>query len=137
MREGSGFLLAVGMMLVGIADSFAAADVFSPDKQVHLNVFVRGGRIHYAVSFNKQPVVETSPLHFFVDGIDITDGPLIALGEVDRKQWVAAQSSTTQTTPALQDALTALRAVLTQDLEPDPTTGGRRILRGVAQGRQP
>ena len=60
------------------------------------------------------------------------------LGEVDRMEhWVAAQSSGTQATPALQDALTALRAVLAQDLEPDPTTGGRRILRGVAKGRQP
>jgi hypothetical protein len=60
------------------------------------------------------------------------------LGEVDRMEhWVAAQPSATQATPALQDALTALRAVLVQDLEPDPTTGGRRILRGVARGRQP
>jgi hypothetical protein len=60
------------------------------------------------------------------------------LGEVDRiEQWVAAQPPTTQATPALQAALTALRAVLTQDLEPDPTTGQRRILRGVAKGRQP
>src|SRR5262249_41299438 len=42
-----------------------------------------------------------------------------------------------QTTPALQDALTALRAVLMQDLEPDPTTGRQRILRGVTKGRQP
>jgi hypothetical protein len=60
------------------------------------------------------------------------------LSEVDRmEQWVAAQSSVTQATPALHDALTALRAVLTQDLEPDPTTGRRRMLRGVAKGRQP
>jgi hypothetical protein len=60
------------------------------------------------------------------------------LSEVDRmEQWVAAQSAATQATPALHEALTALRAVLTQDLEPDPTTGGRRILRGVAKGRQP
>ena len=60
------------------------------------------------------------------------------LDEVDRiEQWVAAQPPTTQATPALQAALTALRAVLTQDLEPDPTTGQRRILRGVAKGRQP
>jgi hypothetical protein len=60
------------------------------------------------------------------------------LSEVDRmERWVAAQPATTQATPALQDALTALRAVLTQDLEPDPTTGGRRILHGVAKGRQP
>jgi hypothetical protein len=60
------------------------------------------------------------------------------LDEVDRmEQWVAAQPATTQATPALQEALTALRAVLAQDLEPDPTTGRRRILRGVAKGRQP
>jgi hypothetical protein len=60
------------------------------------------------------------------------------LGEVDRmEQWVAAQPPTAQATPALQTALTALRGVLTQDLEPDPTTGRRRILRGVAKGRQP
>jgi Transposase DDE domain/Transposase domain (DUF772) len=60
------------------------------------------------------------------------------LTEVDRlEQWVVAQPPTVQATPALQTALTALRAVLTQDLEPDPTTGRRRILRGVAKGRQP
>jgi len=60
------------------------------------------------------------------------------LGEVDQmEQWVAAQPPTAQATPALQEALIALRAVLTQDLEPDPTTGGQRILRGVAKGRQP
>lgn len=60
------------------------------------------------------------------------------LSEVDRlEQWVAAQPTTVQAAPALQTALTALRAVLTQDLEPDPTTGRRRILRGVAKGRQP
>jgi hypothetical protein len=60
------------------------------------------------------------------------------LGEVDRmERWVAAQPATSQATPALQEALTALRAVLTQDLEPDPTTGKRRILRGVTKGRQP
>jgi DDE family transposase/transposase-like protein DUF772 len=60
------------------------------------------------------------------------------LREVERmEQWVASQPPATQATPALQAALTALRAVLTQDLEPDPTTGGQRILRGVARGRQP
>lgn len=60
------------------------------------------------------------------------------LSEVDRmERWVAAQPVTTRATPALQQALTALHAVLAQDLEPDPTTGGRRILRGVAKGRQP
>jgi hypothetical protein len=60
------------------------------------------------------------------------------LSEVDRlEQWVAAQPTPVQATPVLQTALTALRAVLAQDLEPDPPTGRRRILRGVAKGRQP
>jgi hypothetical protein len=60
------------------------------------------------------------------------------LGDVDRlEHWVVAQPVTTQTAPALQAALAALRAVLAQDLEPDPTTGRPRILRGVARGRQP
>src|SRR6266566_287339 len=58
--------------------------------------------------------------------------------EVDRlEQWVAAQPPTVQAVPAVQAALTALQAVLTQDLEPDPTTGQRRIRRGVAKNRQP
>ena len=60
------------------------------------------------------------------------------LSDVERlEQWVAAQPTTVQATPALQQALTALRTVLTQDLEPDPTTGHRRIIQGVAKGRQP
>jgi hypothetical protein len=60
------------------------------------------------------------------------------LTEVERlEQWVAAQPPTVQATPAVQAALSALQAVLTQDLEPDPTTGQRRIRRGVAKNRQP
>ena len=39
--------------------------------------------------------------------------------------------------PTVQAALTALRRVLAQDLEPDPTTGQRRIRRGVAADRMP
>jgi hypothetical protein len=42
-----------------------------------------------------------------------------------------------QAAPAVQAALTALHVVLVQDLEPDPTTGQRRIRRGVAKNRQP
>ena len=37
----------------------------------------------------------------------------------------------------MQEALGALRRVLAQDLEPDPTTGQRRIRRGVAADRMP
>ncbi len=58
--------------------------------------------------------------------------------EVERlEQWVAAQPPTVQAAPAVQAALTALHVILVQDLEPDPTTGQRRIRRGVAKNRQP
>lgn len=57
------------------------------------------------------------------------------LVEVDRVEaWVAAHVSVAEA-PPVQAALTALRRVLAQDLEPDPTTGQRRIRRGVAAER--
>jgi hypothetical protein len=59
------------------------------------------------------------------------------LAEVDRLEaWVAAQAALADA-PAVHAALTTLRQVLTQDLEPDPTSGQRRIRRGVAVDRQP
>ena len=59
------------------------------------------------------------------------------LGEVDRlEQWVTSQVPVAEA-PPVQAALAALRQVLTQDLEPDPTTGQRRIRRGVAAERMP
>ena len=59
------------------------------------------------------------------------------LGEVDRlEQWVLRQVPGAEA-PPVQAALAALRRVLTQDLEPDPTTGQRRLRRGVAAERMP
>ena len=59
------------------------------------------------------------------------------LGEVERlEQWVATEAALADA-PAVQAALTALHQVLRQDLEPDPSTGGLRIRRGVAVDRQP
>jgi hypothetical protein len=59
------------------------------------------------------------------------------LAEVDRVEaWVAAHVPVADA-PTVQAALTALRRVLAQDLEPDPTTGQRRIRRGVAPDRVP
>lgn len=59
------------------------------------------------------------------------------LAEVDQVEaWVAAHVPVAEA-PPVQAALGALRRVLSQDLEPDPTTGQRRIRRGVAQNRMP
>lgn len=59
------------------------------------------------------------------------------LTEVDRlEQWVSTHVPAAEAAP-VQTAVAALRRVLTQDLEPDPTTGQRRIRRGVAAERMP
>lgn len=66
-----------------------------------------------------------------------TDALARLLAEIDRVEaWVAAHVPVAEA-PTVQAALTALRRVLAQDLEPDPTTGQRRIRRGVAPDRLP
>lgn len=60
------------------------------------------------------------------------------LSEVDSLQrWVAEHAAEAIERPPLSDALAALRRVLEQDLEPDPTTGRPRIKRGIAKDRMP
>jgi hypothetical protein len=59
------------------------------------------------------------------------------LADVDRLEAWVATSVPVADAPPVQAALTALRRVVTQDLEPDPTTGQRRIRRGVAADRMP
>ena len=59
------------------------------------------------------------------------------LGEVDALQaWVVKHAGDRVHEKPLKDALQALRRVLEQDLEPDPS-GGMRIRRGVARDRMP
>lgn len=60
------------------------------------------------------------------------------LAEVDRvESWVAKHAKEQAGEAPLRDALSALRRVLEQDLEPDPTTGGKRVKQGVAKDRMP
>jgi hypothetical protein len=66
-----------------------------------------------------------------------TDALARLLAEVDRVEaWVTAHVPVAEA-PPVQAALGALRRILAQDLEPDPTTGHRRIRRGVAVERLP
>lgn len=53
------------------------------------------------------------------------------------QKWVADRAGKRSDEPPLREALAALRRVLEQDLEPDPTTGRPRIRRGVARDRTP
>jgi IS5 family transposase len=60
------------------------------------------------------------------------------LGEVDRVEaWVAEHAADKVEEGPLKEALKGLRRVLEQDLEPDPTSGEKRIRRGVAKDRMP
>jgi len=51
--------------------------------------------------------------------------------------WVATRAGGAVDEPPLKEALSLLRRVVEQDLEPDPTTGGKRIRQGVAKDRMP
>jgi hypothetical protein len=62
-------------------------------------------------------------------------GLLEAVGRAEK--WVADRAGTRTDERPLREALAALRRVLEQDLEPDPTTGKPRIRRGVARDRTP
>lgn len=60
------------------------------------------------------------------------------LEEVGRAQaWVAEHAEDSVEKPPLKEALAALRRVVEQDLEPDPSTRKSRIRRGVARDRVP
>jgi hypothetical protein len=60
------------------------------------------------------------------------------LEEVARAEaWVAEHAADNADKPPLKEALMALRRVMEQDLEPDPSSGKSRIRRGVARDRKP
>lgn len=58
------------------------------------------------------------------------------VGEAERLEtWVVRRMKDGATKPPVSDALTLLRRVVGQDLEPDPEGGGERIREGVAEER--
>lgn len=72
------------------------------------------------------------------DPVQQADALQRLLSEVSRAEaWVHDHAGRRVDEPPLKEALAALRRVLEQDLEPDPTTGRRRIRRGVAKERMP
>jgi alpha-glucosidase len=51
----------------------------SPDQSVQFKLDSGQGRLRYTVAFKGRPVIESSPLTFVIDGVEITDG--CAVGE--------------------------------------------------------
>jgi len=66
------FAAALGMS--GAGHPSEAARLLSPDGDVQFKVLVQEGRLKYSVTFKNQAVLETSPMVFAVDGVDITKG---------------------------------------------------------------
>ena len=59
------------------------------------------------------------------------------LGEVQRvRDWIDLKLAFAKEQPQLKEALALLAQVIEQDLEPDPSGGGKRIKRGTARDRR-
>jgi alpha-glucosidase len=76
MKPTTALLTSLLAVLCVTGDGRAADEVsvLSPDKSVQFKLFLRDGRLHYAVTFKDRPVIETAPLGFTVDGVELTAG---------------------------------------------------------------
>src|SRR5262249_36335822 len=72
---------------LGWSNPCRAADelkVSSPDDTVHCTIRWPEGRLQCAVTLKDKPVIETSPLRFTVDGVDLADG--VAVGTMETRR---------------------------------------------------
>lgn len=63
--------------VLGVANGISAAaptTVLSPDQAIRFALQVQEDRLKYDVTFGNKPVIETSPLSIFVDGVDLAEG---------------------------------------------------------------
>lgn len=84
-RKGVLTIIAVLAAALGTAHAAHQSDaikIASPDGNVQFAVAVQDGRLKYSVSFKDKAVVETSPIAFTVDGVDLTEG--VEVGESRR-----------------------------------------------------
>lgn len=80
-------MLAGFAVVWGVSSRCIAADstvISSPDRRVEFQVRPQESRLRYAITFHDKAVIETSPMAFVVDGVDLTaDAVLI---KVERYQ---------------------------------------------------
>ena len=88
MRINRILIVAIGL---GVAvampkERSAAAETVipSPDGNVQFKLLLRESRLEFAVTFRDKAVIETSPIVFTVDGVDLAEG--VKAGQVDRYQ---------------------------------------------------
>ena len=78
----AGFVLALCMYNKGFASG--ETKILSPDGNVRFSVFLHEARLKYAVTFRNKPVIETSPMQFTVDDVNLAEG--VEAGRVDTYQ---------------------------------------------------
>lgn len=89
------------------------------------------------LSLSAAPSLKTALDIDWDDPVQRADALDRLLAEVDRTEAWVSQHAEVRASKPLSEAFAALRRVLEQDLEPDPSTGRRRIKRGVAKDRMP
>jgi alpha-glucosidase len=63
-------VVMLGSQLVPAAEQTVA----SPDGNVRFHLMLEGGRAKYSVTLKDAPVIESSPIVFTIDGVDLADG---------------------------------------------------------------
>ena len=82
------FIMATGLLvilcMVGGCVASNETQVLSPDGNVQIKILLDEGRLKYAVTFRNTAVIETSPLVFTVDGVELSEG--VEVDGVERYQ---------------------------------------------------
>jgi alpha-glucosidase len=95
-------LLLVALLLSSLsvpAATLTATGLASPNGAVRLKTSLDQGRLNFSVTYKNQPVIETSPMQFTMDGVDLTQG--LKAGAVEPYQiqetypWYGVHSSAT------------------------------------------
>jgi alpha-glucosidase len=76
--------LSVALCMANDVPATTETRIVSPDGFVRFTALLQEGQLEYAVAFRGGMVIETSPMRFTLDGVDLTDG--VELGKVDRYQ---------------------------------------------------
>jgi alpha-glucosidase len=86
--------IALGLVWVVAAHG---AELRSPNGELRLTVFAEADTLRYKVEFRSQPVIESSPIVFMVDGVDLVSAPKLAGSETyeinERYPWRGVHST--------------------------------------------
>jgi alpha-glucosidase len=79
-----GLVVALGLPKQRSAEAEAETVVASPNGRVQFKLLSPGSRLEFAVAFRDKAVIETSPIVFTLDGVDLAEG--VETGQAERYQ---------------------------------------------------